>query len=154
METKHNEGDLLFKEESYKIIGAAMEVHRLLGCGFVEPVYQEALEKEFTLRGIPYEREKELTISYKENTLTKTFKADFVCFNKIILELKAVRKLADEHYAQIYNYLRASGLELGILINFGTASIEFERANLKIRVIRRQLSSASHSQNQYNSPLV
>lgn len=127
MLTQNNEGDLLFKEESYKIVGAAMEVHRMLGCGFVEPVYQEALEKEFALRGIPYEREKELSIIYKGNTLTKTFKADFICYNKIILELKAVREFADEHYAQIYNYLRASGLELGLLINFGAPSIEFER---------------------------
>ena len=84
MLTQNNEGDLLFKEESYKIVGAAMEVHRMLGCGFVEPVYQEALEKEFALRGIPYEREKELSIIYKGNTLTKTFKADFICYNKII----------------------------------------------------------------------
>ncbi|MCR5588312.1 MAG: GxxExxY protein [Bacteroidales bacterium] len=127
MEPKNNDSGLLFKEESYKIIGAAMEVHRLLGCGFVEPVYQEALEKEFVLRGIPYEREKELSVSYKGSQLSKTFKADFVCYGKIILELKAVKEFADEHYAQIYNYLRASGLDLGLLINFGSASIEFER---------------------------
>ena len=127
MELQNTNSNLLFKEESYQIIGAAMEVHRLLGCGFVEAVYQEALEKEFSLRGIPFEREKELTVSYKGNTLTKTFKADFVCYNKIILELKAVKEFADEHYAQIYNYLRASGMDLGILINFGTASIEYER---------------------------
>ena len=127
MGTEYNEGNLLFKEESYKIVGAAMEVHRLLGCGFVEPVYQEALEKEFTLRGIPYEREKELDINYKGYTLTKTFRADFICYNKIILELKAVKEFTDEHYAQTFNYLRASGMELGILINFGLASIEFER---------------------------
>jgi GxxExxY protein len=127
MEFQNTNSNLLFKEESYQIIGAAMEVHRLLGCGFVEAVYQEALEKEFSLRGIPFEREKELTVSYKGNTLTKTFKADFVCYNKIILELKAVKEFADEHYAQIYNYLRASGMDLGILINFGTASIEYER---------------------------
>ena len=127
MLTQQNDNNILFKEESYKIIGAAMEVHRLLGCGFVEAIYQEALEKEFALREIPYEREKELSVSYKGNTLTKTFKADFVCYGKIILELKAVKEFADEHYAQIYNYLRASGMDLGILINFGTASIEYER---------------------------
>lgn len=127
MELQNTNNNLLFKEESYKIIGAAMEVHRLLGCGFVEAIYQEALEKELALREIPFEREKELTVSYKGNTLTKTFKADFVCYNKIILELKAVRAFTDEHYAQIYNYLRASGMDLGILINFGTASIEYER---------------------------
>ena len=104
-----------------------MEVHRVLGCGFVEAIYQEALEKEFALRNIPFEREKELSVSYKGTTLSKSFKADFICYNKIILELKAVKEFADEHYAQIYNYLRASGMDLGILINFGTASIEFER---------------------------
>ena len=90
MQKEYNEANLLFKEESYQIIGAAMEVHRELGCGFVEPIYQEALEKEFILRKIPYEREKELTVNYKGDLLTKTFRADFICYNKIILELKAV----------------------------------------------------------------
>lgn len=94
METNVYEGVLLFKEESYKIIGAAMEVHRLLGCGFVEPVYQEALEKEFTLRGIPFEREKELNINYKGAALSKTFRVDFICYDKIILELKAIRQIS------------------------------------------------------------
>ena len=127
MQKEYNEANLLYKEESYQIIGAAMEVHRELGCGFVEPVYQEALEKEFILRKIPYEREKELTINYKGALLTKTFRADFICYDKIILELKAVKEFSDEHYAQIYNYLRASRMGLGLLINFGTASIEFQR---------------------------
>ena len=135
MEQQNKSNTLLYKEESYKIIGAAMEVHRILGCGFVESVYQEALEKEFVYKGIPHEREKELSIKYKGDTLTKSFKADFVCYNKIILELKAVKEFADEHYAQLYNYLKASGMDLGILINFGTTSIEFERlpANNKWR---------------------
>ena len=119
--------NLLYRDESYKIIGAAMEVHRVLGCGFTEPVYQEALEKEFVMRNIPYIREKELTINYKGIKLSKTFKADFLCYNKIILELKAVKEFADEHYAQIYNYIKASNLDLGILMNFGTLSLEYER---------------------------
>lgn len=127
MQKEYNEANLLYKEESYQIIGAAMEVHRELGCGFVEPVYQEALEKEFILRKIPYEREKELTVNYKGALLTKTFRADFICYDKIILELKAVKVFSDEHYAQIFNYLRASRMDLGLLINFGTASIEFQR---------------------------
>lgn len=127
MQKEYNEANLLFKEESYQNIGAAMEVHRELGCGFVEPIYQEALEKEFILRMIPYEREKELTVNYKGDILTKTFRADFICYNKIILELKAVKEFSDEHYAQIYNYLRASRMDLGLLINFGTVSIEFQR---------------------------
>ena len=119
--------NLLYKDESYKIIGAAMEVHRVLGCGFTEPVYQEALEKEFVMRNIPYIREKELTINYKGIKLSKTFKVDFLCYNKIILELKSVKEFADEHYAQIYNYIKASNLDLGILMNFGTLSLEYER---------------------------
>ncbi len=124
---------LLHKHESYNIIGAAMEVHRILGCGFIEPVYQEALEEEFKKRDIPYEREKEINIIYKGKTLTKTFRADFICYNKIIIELKAVTEFTDEHHAQIYNYLRASNMDLGILINFGTASLEYKRipASLK-----------------------
>lgn len=127
MEKIDNENGLLFKEESYKIIGTAMEVHRILGCGFIEPVYQEALEKEFVLNNIPYEREKELTIDYKGSLLTKTFRADFICYDKIILELKAVSQFTEEHYAQIYSYLKASNMKLGILINFGKANLEYFR---------------------------
>ena len=127
MEKNDNENGLLFKEESYKIIGTAMEVHRILGCGFIEPVYQEALEKEFVLNNIPYEREKELTIDYKGSLLTKTFRADFICYDKIILELKAVSQFTEEHYAQIYSYLKASNMKLGILINFGKANLEYFR---------------------------
>ena len=127
MDYPYNNAKLLFKDESYRIIGAAMEVHRLLGCGFVEPVYQEALEREFQLRGIPYEREKEIDIIYKGTTLSKKFRADFICYDSIILELKAVSDFTDEHYAQIYSYLKASQKGLGILINFGKASLEFDR---------------------------
>lgn len=138
---------MLFKEESYQIIGAAMEVHRQLGCGFVEVVYQEALEKEFQLRNIPYEREKELNITYKGTTLSKTFKADFICYDKIILELKSVREFTDEHYAQIYNYLRASNLELGLLINFGEASIDYQRVPASKKW---QHNSSNYSNNSSN----
>ena len=120
-------GKVLFPEESYKIIGAAMEVHRVLGCGFTEPVYQEALERELTLRLIPFEREKTIHILYKGIELTKDFRVDFFCYNKIIVELKAVSSFADEHYAQVYNYLKASGSELGILINFGLVSLDYVR---------------------------
>ncbi|MBQ8704462.1 MAG: GxxExxY protein [Bacteroidales bacterium] len=119
--------EILYKNESFRIIGAAMEVHRVLGCGFVEVVYQEALEEEFRKRNIPYEREKELRINYKGRPLSKTFRADFVCYNDIILELKAVSDFTDEHYAQIYSYLKASNLSLGILINFGKANLEYQR---------------------------
>ena len=118
---------LLHKNESFNIIGAAMEVHKTLGCGFTEPIYQEALAIELGKRNIPFEREKELSIDYKGDKLSKTFRADFICYNKIILELKAVSNFTDEHYAQIYSYLKASKMDLGILINFGKVSLEYER---------------------------
>lgn len=118
---------ILYKEESYNIIGAAMEVHRIIGNGFTEPVYQDALEVELRMRGIPYEREKTFDLSYKGVKLDKTFRADFVCYNSIIVELKSVYQLADEHTAQVYNYLKASGLSLGLLLNFGRISLQHER---------------------------
>lgn len=119
---------LIYSEESYAINGAAMEVYNQLGHGFLEPVYQEALEKEFLLRGIPFEREKLLTISYKGEKLKQTYKADFVCYGKIIVELKAVSELTDAHRSQIYNYLHATGFRLGIILNYGFANgIERER---------------------------
>ena len=105
-----------------------MEVYNQLGHGFLEPVYQEALEKEFLLRGIPFEREKLLTISYKGEKLKQTYKADFVCYGKIIVELKAVSELTDAHRSQVYNYLHATGFQLGIILNFGFANgLERER---------------------------
>ena len=119
--------DLLFPKESYDIIGAAIEVHKQLGCGFTEPVYQEALAEELTLRKIPFVREKVFTVTYKGKELSKEFRADFVCFNHIIVELRAVSEFAEEHYAQVYNYLKASGLQLGLLINFGKTSLDYKR---------------------------
>jgi GxxExxY protein len=121
------EDRILFKEESYKIIGAAMEVHKVLGCGFTEPVYQEALELEFQLRDIPYVREKNFKITYKGQLLDKEFRPDFVCYDEIIVELKAVSDFTDEHYAQVYNYLKACQMDLGLLINFGKKSLEHKR---------------------------
>ena len=108
----------LYKEESYKILGAAFAVHRELGCGFLERVYQDALEYEFRERGIPYEREKNIQIMYKGKPLGEPYRADFVCYGKIIVELKAVKTLEDTHYAQILNYLKATKMKLGILVNF------------------------------------
>ena len=104
-----------------------MEVHRIIGCGFTEPIYQEALEEEFKLRGIPYQREKTIHITYKGKVLSKDFRPDFICYDKIIVELKAVDDLVDEHYSQVYNYLKATGLQLGLLINFGKKSLEYKR---------------------------
>ena len=119
---------LIYSEERYAINGAAMEVYNQLGHGFLEPVYQEALEKEFLLRGIPFEREKLLTISYKGEKLKQTYKADFVCYGKIIVELKAVSELTDAHRSQVYNYLHATGFRLGIILNYGFSNgLERER---------------------------
>ena len=110
---------LLYSDESYKINGAAFQVYNTLGHGFLEAVYQEALEIEFKKRNIPYEREKELKIVYDGIELKQTYKADFVCFGKIIVELKAVSTLDDDHRSQVYNYLHATGHKLGLLYNFG-----------------------------------
>ena len=119
--------DLIYKEESYKIIGAAMEVHRDLGCGFLEAVYQEALEIEFQKQSIPYEREKLLTIYYKGIKLKKRYSADFVCYDKIIVELKALSDLTTQNEAQVLNYLKTTKLNLGLLINFGSKSLQYKR---------------------------
>lgn len=119
---------IIYKEESYKIIGAAFKVYNTLGHGFLEAVYQEALEIEFQKQGIPYEREKELKIVYDGVELKQTYKADFVCFEKIIVELKAVSALDDAHRSQVYNYLHATGHQLGLLLNFGYPDeLEHER---------------------------
>ena len=117
---------IVYKDESYKIIGAAFKVYNTLGPGFLEAVYQEALEIEFQRQGIPYEREKELKISYDGIELKQTYKSDFVCFGKIIVELKAVSSLDEVHRSQVYNYLHATGYKLGLLLNFGSAT-ELER---------------------------
>lgn len=118
---------LLYKEESYKIIGAAMEVHRELGKGFLESVYQEAIEIELTALQIPFRKEVPLNIKYKNINLSKYFVADFVCFEKIILELKSIPDLSIEHTSQVINYLRATDMKLGILINFGAKSLQYKR---------------------------
>ena len=119
---------LIYPQECYAIIGAAMQVYNTLGSGFLEAVYQEALEIEFQKRNIPYEREKELKITYREVELRQTYKADFVCYGKIIVELKAVHELDDVHRAQVINYLHITQCKLGILLNFGHPDeLQFER---------------------------
>jgi len=110
---------LLFSEESYKIIGACFEVYREKGCGFLEPVYQECMEIELRLQGILFVSQKPLTLEYKGCRLRSKYEPDFICYDKIVLELKAVTELADEHRAQVQNYLKATSLRLGLLINFG-----------------------------------
>ena len=119
---------LIYSDESYAINGAAFQVYNTLGHGFLEAVYQEALEIEFKKRGIPYEREKELKITYDGTELKQTYKSDFVCFEKIIVELKAVSTLEDAHRSQVYNYLHALSYKLGLLLNFGyTNGLQKER---------------------------
>jgi GxxExxY protein len=118
---------LLYEQETYKIIGAAMQVHNELGFGFLEAVYQEALQFEFEMQEIPVRREVPLQIFYKERLISKFYIADFICFDKIIVEIKSVTALHNEHTAQVINYLKATGYELGLLINFGTKSLEHKR---------------------------
>ena len=119
--------DLLFKEECYKIIGAAMNVHKILGTGFAESVYQEAFSIELKECGIPFEKEKEIKVIYKGHELEKSFRVDFLCYNKIIVELKAVNLLATEHTAQVLNYLHVCNCKIGLLINFGELSLKYKR---------------------------
>ena len=112
----------------YKIVGAAFKGYNGLGSGFLEPVYQEAMEIEFQRQGIPYEREKQLKITYVAVELKQTYKADFVCFGKIIVEQKALSELIDAHKAQVYNFLHATSYKLGLLLNFGCSEeLEKER---------------------------
>ena|ERR1044072_5854286 len=119
--------ELILKEEVYRIVGAAMEVHKDKGCGFLEPVYQECMEIELDERNISAVAQKEMPISYKGRQLKKTYIADFVAFDKIIVELKALDRLTSREKAQVINYLKASGLEVGLLINFGAHSLEWQR---------------------------
>jgi len=120
--------EILFKEESFKTIGACFEVNNEKGSGFVEPVYQECLELELSLQSIPFTAQQELELSYKGHKLTQVYKPDFICFDRIILEIKAVSKLTDEHRAQVHNYLKATGFRLGLLVNFGNhPKLEWER---------------------------
>lgn len=118
---------LFYAAESYKITGAMFEVHKELGPGLLEKVYQEALEKEFKLQGIPYEREKAFPIKYKGEELEQKYVADFVCYGKIVLELKAVEELLPVHTAQVVNYLAITGYKLGLLVNFNAQQIKPER---------------------------
>jgi GxxExxY protein len=118
---------LLFEKESYSIIGAAMSVHQELGYGFLEAIYQEALEKEFQHKDIPYKREMPIKIYYKNEPLNKFYIADFICYDKIIVELKALSALTVDHQGQILNYLAATKLKLGLLLNFGRKSLEHKR---------------------------
>jgi len=111
--------EIVFKEESYRIIGACFEVYNEMGCGFLEAVYQECMGIEFESRAIPFRPQAELPLAYKGRRLSKLYVPDFICFESIIVELKAAREVADEHRAQVHNYLKATGFKLGLLVNFG-----------------------------------
>lgn len=119
--------DFLFKDECYDILGCCMTVHSELGCGFLEAVYQEALEFEFTQKSISYIKEAQIDINYKGFILDKKYYADFICNNKIILELKSVKAIENVHIAQLMNYLKETGMKVGYLINFGAVSLEYRR---------------------------
>ena len=119
---------LILEQETHRILGACFEVYKEKGCGFVEPVYQECLELELATQGIESLAQHEICLSYKGRPLQQAYRADFVCFGKVILEIKAVSALADEHRAQLMNYLRATGIKVGLLINFSHyPGVEHER---------------------------
>jgi GxxExxY protein len=121
-------GELVLKAESYRIVGACFEVYNELGPGFLEAVYQEAMSYEFRDQAIPFIPERLLPIKYKRHQLSTTYKPDFVCFDQVIVELKAVSRLTDEHRAQVHNYLRATDFKLALLVNFGQhPDLHYER---------------------------
>ena len=129
---------LLYADETYAIRGAIFEVYREMGSGFLESVYQECLEKEFIRRNIPYVAKCQLTLTYKGDLLIQTYEPDFVCYEKIIVELKAVKELAPDHEAQLINYLKATGLRLGLLANFAShPEVQIERRIIESLILFR-----------------
>lgn len=111
--------ELIYREESYRIIGACIEVHRRMGCGFLEPVYQDCLVIELEHQNIPFRSQPEIELTYRDRVLPSRYRPDFICFDRIILEIKALSDFASEHRAQVLNYLHATGYQLGLLVNFG-----------------------------------
>jgi len=128
MTRTEEKAQLIYKNESYAIVGACFAVYKEKGCGFLEPVYHECLAIEFESQQIPFLTKGPQTLQYRGRTLVQTFTPDFICYGKIIVEIKAVSALADEHRAQLLNYLSATGCELGLLVNFGHyPKMEYER---------------------------
>jgi GxxExxY protein len=127
--------EIIYKEESYKIMGACMKVHRTLGAGFLEAVYEEALEMEFKSQGIPYKKQVLLELHYEGIQLKKKYRADFICYDSIILEIKSVSIMPNAFYDQLKNYLKCTQLPLGILINFCAQSLVYKiiiKNNIKL----------------------
>ena len=128
MTRKEEKAELIYKDESYIIIGSCFAVYKDKGCGFLEPVYHECLEIELEFQRIPFLSKRPQTLQYRGRTLVQTFSPDFICYNKIVLEIKAVSELIDEHRAQLLNYLSATGCGLGLFVNFGHyPRVEHER---------------------------
>ena len=120
--------EIIFKDESFQIVGACFEVYNEMGTGFLEAVYQECLEHELGLRGIPFQAKRQLDLRYKDLLLEQKYVPDFICFDRIIVEIKAVSSFTDEHRAQVHNYLHATGFRLGLLLNFGAyPKVQVER---------------------------
>lgn len=126
--------DYIFKDETYKMIGCCMEVHKELGKGFQEIVYKDALEIEFQINSIPYTREKQFEIFYKNFKLPRNYNADFVVYEKIILEVKAIESLTSGNIKQTLNYLATSKLKLGLIVNFGEDSLKYKRVILWLKL--------------------
>ena len=122
-----NKRELIYKDEVYSIVGAALDVSNELGCGFLEAVYHEALEIEFENRKIPFESQKRINITYKNILLKKEYIADFFCYGQIVVEVKAIKKITVIEEAQLLNYLNAAKLPAGLIINFGVAKLEWKR---------------------------
>ena len=119
---------IIYKEESYAILGACFNVYKEKGCGFLEAVYHECLAIEFNFQKIPFTSQVELTLVYRDTKLKQTYKPDFICYDKVIVEIKAVSNIAGEHRSQLLNYLNATKMKLGLLINFGHhPKLEYER---------------------------
>ena len=143
---------ILYKEESYKIVGACFEVYKSKGCGFTEPIYQECMQIELSIQEIPFVAQPTLSLEYKGRPLIQTFKPDFICYGKIVIELKAIERLADVHRAQTLNYLNATNYDLALLINFGHfPKIEYERiANDRNRGAKRTIYSRIAERDQFD----
>ena len=134
-----NERELIYKEETYRIVGSALTVSNTLGCGFLEAVYQEAMEIELKESRVPFEAQKRIQIHYKDRILQKEYAADFLCYECIIVEIKAIKKITEIDEAQLLNYLNATKLPLGLIVNFGGPKLEWKRyVNTKRTANERQ----------------